>query len=156
MEPDYRLIVYPKEFFAIRWQPGDGLILWEVHMIAGIDEHGPIYMDDRDSDGSMAIEKMAREPVDSGHMLHGQLRFDGCCNLRQANPDCMLHFCDFTSAKPVLLSIIEAVKALGPMMKHWMGETKDTALAQAKAPEFTYSLDSGNEYSRSQNLETGE
>lgn len=107
------------DLFTVRWRfVNQAVIEWELHEIAGKDESGIVYADDRHSNGMQAFESPQREPIDGGHIMHGTLKFDGCMNVQQTNTDCMMHFCE-GDGEPQLSKMFRAVLALGPNMSGW-------------------------------------
>jgi hypothetical protein len=58
-------------------------------------------------------------PEDAVPFMEGQLKWDGCCDLRFPGQDhCMLHFCGAEDGAD-LGRIMAAVYALGPEMEAW-------------------------------------
>lgn len=108
------------DMFSVRWRfVNDAVIEWELHMLAGKDETGIVYADDRHDNGMQAFENPQRTPIDDGHIMHGTLKFDGCMDAQQSNADCMMHFCE-RGAEPLLSKMMRAVYALGPKLSSWM------------------------------------
>jgi hypothetical protein len=109
-----------EDLFAVRWRfVNEAVIEWEIHEIAGyFDDGKPVYADERHDNSMQAFEHPSHTPIDGGHILHGDLKFDRCCNIQQSNTDCMMHFCEPTD-EPMLSKMMRAVYALGPQMRGW-------------------------------------
>ncbi len=102
-----------RDDYVIRWRwPGAdhrAIIKWEVHIVAGKMEGRMVYADERHHDSGQAFRDPKYEPIDGGHILHGTSKFDGCTDVQQSRPDCMMHFCN----SDVLVAIFKDVHAFG-------------------------------------------
>lgn len=90
----WNLIEHEDVAFRWRWtSESKAVIDWEAHGIAGRDDQGAIYADERHIGSDEAFIDPQRQPIDNGHWLHGSTRFDGCSNFSQSRPDCAMHLC---------------------------------------------------------------
>jgi len=110
----------PSDFFAVRWRFSDedqDEIEWEIHEIACFDERVPIFSSEKDLDWITAMHRKSPIPIEDGHIMHGDLKWDGTFNLSISDKEACLHFCDADSKQPEIISMLKLVFSLGPKIR---------------------------------------
>jgi len=103
--------------FALAWQRRtEGGVDFQVHLILGRESNGAVlYIDDRTTSPTDA---MSLTPVEGGHWLHGDLRFDGTCNITPTNT-VMMQFMAPEDGDPLLGRVMRSVYAIGHRVGWW-------------------------------------
>lgn len=114
-KPEWQVRVYPEDMFALKYRINNS-VEFEIHMIAGEDDDGYVFQDERNTSSEEVFKNPSNVPIDGGHIMYGVLRFDGCINIQQTHKTCMMHFCGFGVEVPALARALIEIAKLGQKM----------------------------------------